>query len=877
MFHHRTIETLTCLALAGSSLLGTATGAYAVQNECMKLIAADGGINDRFGHAVDIHDGVAIVSAFVDDTNGLGEGSAYLIEASTGALLHKLYAEDGEEEDYFGNSVAISSGMAIVGAWGDDDNGDRAGSAYLFDTATGQQLWKLLPDDAKPGDQFGASVALSDGIALVGANFGNIDDAPATGSAYLFDAATGTQTFVLRPDSSLTLGWFGQSVALGDGLALIGAPGARLVGLESGSAYVFDVLTGQMLRELRPDDPGAFDNFGASVAIRDGRALVGAPGDDDSAVSAGAVYVFDLQNGLQLAKLRPADGDMADFFGYALDFDEGVAVIAAEGRDQATGTSYLYDLSDLEQIAVLEASDRSEGDRFGTSVAISGGFAIVGTPFDDDLGNASGSACIFAAPRDGLFKIRAGDGDVYDQFGESVGLSQGIAIVGARWDSDQGHTSGAAYLYDLAGCEELPKLLPDDGMLNDEFGNAVAIDQGVALVGAWLDDDDGGGSGAAYLFDVSTGQQLHKLLPDDGVQGVQFGAAVALADGVALVATTCEWNFGSFFGAAYLFDAATGQQLHKLLPLDSLATDCFGSAVAISGGVAMVGAYRDDDKGFDSGSVYLFDVATGQQIHKLVASDGTANDYFGRSVDIADGLAIVGAHYDEVVAYRSGSAYVFDVATGQQLRKISPNDGEVIEEFGRAVALDHGLAVVGAHFDDDNGSQSGSAYLFDATTGQQLDKLLPHDGGPNDAFGFAVDVANGVAIVGAYLDDDAGLNSGSVYVTALDPGDLVITSANPISVPRRSDRIGSVHPNPFNPTTTVEFEMRVGGATSLAVFNLRGELVRTLLGSVELPAGRHAATWNGTDDHGRMVASGVYFVRLRTPEGTGHRKVALIK
>ncbi len=108
--------------------------------------------------------------------------------ADLGDQLFNLLANDGAVGDLFGQSVAISGATAIVGAWLDDDNGDGSGSAYLFDTTTGWQIAKLLPDDGAEGDQFGWSVAISGATAIVGATLDD-DNGFDSGSAYLFDAA----------------------------------------------------------------------------------------------------------------------------------------------------------------------------------------------------------------------------------------------------------------------------------------------------------------------------------------------------------------------------------------------------------------------------------------------------------------------------------------------------------------------------------------------------------------------------------------------------------------------------------------------------------------------------------------------------------------
>ncbi|MEE8155933.1 MAG: FG-GAP repeat protein, partial [Phycisphaerales bacterium] len=210
--------------------------------------------------------------------------------------------------------------------------------------------------------------------------------------------------------------------------------------------------------------------------------------------------------------------------------------------------------------------------------------------------------------------------------------------------------------------------------------------------------------------------------------------------------------------------ADLGEQLAKLLADDGAQGDEFGISVAISGATAIVGAALDDDNGANSGSAYLFDSTTGVQITKLLADDGVGGDVFGVSVAISGDTAIVGARLDDDNGSASGSAYLFDVsdpAKPTQIAKLLPDDGAANDWFGFSVAISGATAIVGAYRDDDNGGQSGSAYLFDTNTGKQLFMLLPDDGATGDRFGFSVAISGDTAIIGSYLDDDNGASSGS--------------------------------------------------------------------------------------------------------------------
>ena len=113
---------------------------------------------------------------------------------------------------------------------------------------------------------------------------------------------------------------------------------------------------------------------------------------------------------------------------------------------------------------------------------------------------------------------------------------------------------------------------------------------------------------------------------------------------------------------------------------------------------------------------------------KILASDGGSGDFFGISVDIDGDYAIVGAYEDDDGGNETGSAYIFNVTTGAQIHKLTASDKVADDEFGISVAISGNYAIVGAHYDDNN---SGSAYIFNVQTGNQLHKLLTRDGAQN--------------------------------------------------------------------------------------------------------------------------------------------------
>jgi len=375
--------------------------------------------------------------------------------------LAKLLASDGAENDYFGNSVAISGDTAVIGAYSDNDNGNFSGSAYIFryNGSSWTEEAKILASDGAAGEEFGISVAISDDIALIG--------------AFLDDEK----------------------------------------GTESGSAYIFRFNDPNWVQEakLLASDGAKYDRFGTSVAISGDTAVIGAYGDDDKGSSSGSAYIFRFNGSswVQEAKILASDGAMDDNFGYSVSISDGNTAVGAL-YDDDSGSAYIFRFngSSWVQKAKLSASDSTANDYFGNSVSISGDTAVIGAYNDDDNGYGSGSAYIFRF--NGLSwieedKLLASDGAEYDWFGISVAISDDTAVIGAYDDDDNGYGSGSAYIFRFNGSSWLQedKLLASDGAEYDWFGISAAISGDSVAIGAYGDDDKGSDSGSAYIFGLS--------------------------------------------------------------------------------------------------------------------------------------------------------------------------------------------------------------------------------------------------------------------------------------------------------------------------------------------------------------------------------------
>ena len=376
----------------------------------------------------------------------------------------------------------------------------------------------------------------------------------------------------------------------------------------------------------------------------------------------------------------------------------------------------------------LTASVGAGGDGFGFHVAIDEDTVVVGAYQYLKGDNADGSknnGTAFVFTRMGntwteQAKLMAGDGAADDYFGSSVGVSGDTVIVGAHLDDDNATNSGSAYVYTRTGTTwtEQAKLTASDGAAGDQFGFSVAIEGDIIVVGAWLDDDNGSASGTAFIFTRlgTTWTEQAKLTASDVAGGDRFGRSVAIAGDTIVVGATPETGQN---GSAFVF-TRTGTTWTEQDHLTSTsAPDFFGVRVAIAGDTIVVGADREDDNGTNSGTVTVYTRAgtVWTQQAKLKASDAAGDDRFGVSVAIAGDTIVVGADWDDENATNSGSVYVFTRMEGEwteQAKLTASEGGDVEDQFGISVGIASGTIVVGAWQDDnDNGVESGSAYVYD--------------------------------------------------------------------------------------------------------------------------------------------------------------------
>ena len=792
---------------------------------------------DHFGYSVSIDGDTVVVGANGDDDDFVDSGSVYIFDRNQDGTdnwgqVKKINASPFPKPwNSFGCSVSISGNTLVVGAYKDkDDIGTITGSAYIFyRNQDGSNNWgqvaKITAFDAAADDGFGNSVSISGDTIVVGA-YGKDEEGADSGSAYIFYRDQGGDNnwgYVKKITASDAAAgdYFGYSTSIDGDTIVVGAYGD---GSYVGSAYIFDRDEGDednwgYVKKITASDAAANDYFGLSVSISGNTVVVGAEYKNNST---GSAYIFERDAYMvdnswdQVKKIIASDAAAYDHFGISVSISSDTVVIGASSNDDngsASGSAYIFERDPVvaenwSEVKKITASDGRGNDLFAHSVSVSGNTVVSGAYKDDDYGSESGSAYIFDRDKGGIdnwgqiAKITAGDGSAgglvsdgsaYDKFGVSVSVSGDTMVVGAYNDDDNGSDSGSAYILyrnhdGINNWGQVKKITASDSYPSDYFGYSVFISGNTLVVGAYGDDDYGNDSGSAYIFDRDEGGadnwgQVAKIIASDAAAGDYFGYSTSI-DGNTVVVGAYRKNDNA--GLAYVFERPSGgwadmTETTKIIPDDGAVDDYFGHSVSISGDTILVGAYGDDYGSYIIvGSAYLFYRNEGGndnwgQKKKLFPDPGgfSPNVYFGYSVSISGDTAVVGAYWDWHNFTPCGSAYIFERNAFMipdiwaRVQKITP-DNEDSSQFGYSVSVSGDTILVGAYMDDENGVGSGSAYVFDRDpdfdSWSEVQKITAVDAAASDHFGNSVSISGDTMVIGAYNDDDNGSNSGSAYV-----------------------------------------------------------------------------------------------------------------
>lgn len=419
--------------------------------------------------AKQVRDTLSQRSEGVSDAASLSSSTAphsALVGAIEAALAEeaKLTASDASGGNRFGYAVSIDGDRALVGApYGSTDSGNFVGVAYVF-VRSGTtwieeaKLTASMPHGDANSGNFGHSVSLLGDRALIGAPTDDV----ATGAAYVFvrSGSTWSEEQRLLASDMRQFDAFGSSVSLSAERALVGAKaGGTDLQANIGAAYFF-LRTGtdwQQEAKVIASDTKVRAEFGASVSLDGDRALIGAPSAGVTAVgTVGAGYFFERDGSTwsETQKVYANDATVSMEFGGSVSLDGTRALIGARYAAGNKGAAYIYSRTGLswDQEAVLLATDGGNNDNFGVSVALEGNHALVGASNEQTTaGSGAGAAYVFVRSSGTWLeteRLTASDADGSEEFGGSVALNDGRALVGSSLeDLPAAGNAGAAFVF----------------------------------------------------------------------------------------------------------------------------------------------------------------------------------------------------------------------------------------------------------------------------------------------------------------------------------------------------------------------------------------------------------------------------------------------
>ena len=398
----------------------------------------------------------------------------------------------------------------------------------------------------------------------------------------------------------------------------------------------------------------------------------------------------------------------------------------------------------------------------------------------------------------GYTKLFADDAFKNSGFGWAVAIDGDTAVVSAFADYDN---KGAAYIFErtASGWQQISKLTASDGMEGDYLGLSAAISGDTIVLGTALDDNAGGeDSGAVYIFvkpdsgwPAATTEEFKLVVPGDRA-GRGFGAALALKNGTLVVGAPGK-DSTSVPGEVFVYEGSgVSWDLKATLNVASLnGGDAYGSTLGFDGNTIAVGAFGKDSW---KGALYVYHKPADGWSNKsydalLIAGDAAKSDFFGGAVSVDGDTILVGANGDDDDGSKSGSAYVFVRSDGEwtQQDKLTAADAQPVDNFGYAVQLAGDTAVIGASHTGDDASDSVYLFRRSGTIWTELDKISDPDNKDGSKFGTAVaiDASETVVLAGAFGADVGSERSkkdaGAAYLFELaDPVDLVLVKKDDV-------------------------------------------------------------------------------------------------
>lgn len=687
-------------------------------------------------------------------------------------------------------------------------NGDYLPSESLPSIPLGPDAWTatgmVIPTDTQTVDRFGYALDMDENFLIVGAYQGDVSIHGRAGYVDIYQQNNGQWSWLQRldqsstPDARSSANYYGHAVALDGNRLAIGSTRVRRNGsnMDVGAVYLYRLQDGIWVYDasIGADDGADEDYFGIDIALDGDRLLVGAYFDDDNGISSGSAYIFDYdawgnRKWTQTTKLTApaADANPYDYYGFRVALQDDTAVVGAYLSDYSSvngGVVYVYTFDGTSWHEQNTLSAPTAHDHFGHGVAIYSNTLAVGAPNDDTQAANAGAVYLFDLGQTGSSptytqKIVAFEGKHDANFGIDVAFEssekvQKDLLVGAYRAAASDFNSGAVYRFEDDGTN-WQQVAQYGASYNEKIGYRVAGTDELTSGGANY-HVDGLPTFGVYLYD-DVGNAIG-IAPGLSLNAVgRYGHTVDIqGDMMAVGAFFADLEGADSPGYVDLYQLQNEAWVHQQrltqsdTPDPRTTYDYFGKTVSFSDNRLAIGSYRAQVDGSNIGAVYIFAPEGNEWVYSstATASDPADEQYFGNDVVLDGDRLIVGAHRDDDLGTEAGAAYIFDWdGTGwQEQTKLTADNGQAGDKFGLAVGLDGNVAVVGAYTHDTPSTNAGAAYVyrFNGLTWTLEETLQAPTPTAGDYFGYDVDTIGETIVVGAYADDEGGSNTGSVFV-----------------------------------------------------------------------------------------------------------------
>ncbi|MDN5864932.1 MAG: FG-GAP repeat protein, partial [Gammaproteobacteria bacterium] len=377
----------------------------------------------------------------------------------------------------------------------------------------------------------------------------------------------------------------------------------------------------------------------------------------------------------------------------------------------------------------VTASDAGANNVFGRAVAVNESTAfITNLPYDPDTGQPLPVTVYVFTKGSGTWSqtqsFPAPDGTWGSGWGPSIIINGNTAFIGSYGATINGNVGqGAVYVYGKQNGNWVQEemITASDGQAYSYFGKVIAFSGNTLMVGSF----PGAHIGSTYVFTKSNGvwTQTQKITASDPDYWISLGHAIAINETTAFIRKT-ESNKQTGEeppGKVLVYTKSNGSwmQTQMLGASDGMSGDHFGRSIAFNGTTAIIGADNAEiDGSVFQGAAYIFTESgsTWSQTQKLVASDGTANRWFGIWIALSGSRALIADQpYDNGTWLHQPQVYVFANTGGtwSETRRFASADTSGDDFFGSGIALDGTIALISAPDDSSNGSQyQGAAYFY---------------------------------------------------------------------------------------------------------------------------------------------------------------------